>query len=301
MTRILVIGSTGQVGWELKRTLRALGEVIAVDHQQMDLASPHAIREKMRTIRPQMVVNAAAYTAVDRAEFEPNLAMAINGDAPGVLAEEAGRLGAFLIHYSSDYVFDGLKTEAYSENDPTNPLSVYGRTKLAGEKAIQSAGVSHYVFRTSWLYSARGQNFLRTILRLAREKTELRIVDDQVGAPTWARALAEITTHALQQGINTRGVNFDYLYEKSGLYHVTAAGAVSWFGFAQAILAKAQAIVGEKTATLVPIPTSGYPLPARRPANSRLDNAKFAAAFGRALPRWDTLLPLCLREIADNG
>jgi dTDP-4-dehydrorhamnose reductase len=300
VTRILVIGSRGQVGWELQRALCPLGEVMAVDRQQMDLASPQAIRNEMRTVAPQIVVNAAAYTAVDRAESEPGLAMTINGEAPALLAEEARRLGAFLVHYSTDYVFDGLKNEPYSELDPPNPLSAYGRSKLAGEQAIQSAGAPHYIFRTSWVYSARGQNFLRTILRLVREKTELRIVDDQVGAPTWARALAGITARVLQQGVSARGVNLDHFQEKSGLYHVTAAGAVSWFGFADAIVAEARAMVGRKTAALVPVPTSGYPLPARRPANSRLDNAKFSAAFGLTLPRWDTMLSLCLRELADD-
>jgi len=300
VTRILLIGSGGQLGWELQRSLCTLGTLIPHDRRHIDLASPQAIRHAMRTVRPDMVINAAAYTAVDRAESELSLAMAVNGEAPGILAAEARRVGAFLVHYSTDYVFDGFKSEPYSEGDPTNPLGAYGRSKLVGEQAIQSVGTPHYIFRTSWLYSARGQNFLRTILRLVEGQTELRIVNDQVGAPTWARTLAEITARVLESAIGDRGVNLDYLREKSGLYHVTASGAVSWYGFAQAIVAEARAIVGEKIAVLIPIPSSDYPSPARRPSNSRLDNTKFRAAFGLSLPQWDTSLPLCVRELTDE-
>jgi dTDP-4-dehydrorhamnose reductase len=300
VTRILVIGSGGQLGWELQRALRTLGAVIPVDRHQMDLASPQAIRTTMRTLGPDIVINAAAYTAVDRAESETVLAMAVNGEAPGILAEEARRMGAFLVHYSTDYVFDGSKDGLYSEGDTANPLGAYGRSKLAGEQAIQSVDSPHYIFRTSWLYSARGQNFLRTILRLVGGNTELRVVNDQVGAPTWARTLAEATAGVLASAIGARGVNLDYLRGKSGLYHVTAGGAVSWFGFAQAIVAEARAIVGEKTGVLIPIPAAEYPSLARRPSNSRLDNTKFRAAFGVSLPQWDAVLPLCIRELTDD-
>jgi dTDP-4-dehydrorhamnose reductase len=300
MTRILLTGKNGQIAWELQRTLCSLGQVIAVDRQQMDLASKDAIRDQMRTIRPQIVVNAAAYTSVDEAESEPAQVMAINAVAPGIVAEEARRLGAFVVHYSTDYVFDGVMKEPYSERDLANPLNVYGQSKLAGEQAIQSAGIPHFIFRTSWVYSARGRNFLRTILRLAREQTKLQVVNDQVGSPTWARALAEITTGVLAQAVTARGVKMDYLHEKSGLYHVTAAGTVSWFGFAQAILARAGAIIDGKMPVLEPVPTSAYPRPARRPANSRLDNSKFAAAFGLIPPGWDAMLTLCLQEMTAN-
>ena len=297
MIRILLTGGSGQVGWELQRTLCALGEVIAVDRERMDLASPDAIRDTIRSVKPDIIVNAAAYTTVDKAESELELAMAINGTAPGILAEEARRLGSFLIHYSTDYVFDGTKENPYGEDDPPNPLNVYGCSKLAGEQAIQSVGVAHYIFRTSWLYASRRHNFFRSILRLAQERSQLRIVNDQVGAPTWARAIAESTALVLAQAITTNGINRARLSETSGLYHLTAAGAVSWFGFAHAILREGAALIDERIPELLPIPTSGYPLPARRPANSRLDNTRFTATFGCALPNWQAMLSLCVGEM----
>lgn len=260
----------------------------------MDLASPDAMRDTIRRIRPNVIVNAGAYTAVDKAESEPELVTAINATAPGIMAEEARLLGCFLIQYSTDYVFDGTKEGAYLETDSPNPLNVYGRSKLSGEEAIQSVDVPHYIFRTSWVYSNRGHNFLRTILRLARERDELRIVDDQVGAPTWARAIAESTALALAQAITARGINVERLNETSGLYHLTAQGRVSWFGFAKAVLEDAEA---RKPITLLPIATSAYPLPARRPANSSLSNLKFASRFGFALPSWETSLRRCLAEM----
>jgi dTDP-4-dehydrorhamnose reductase len=294
--RILITGKNGQVGWELQRALCPLGEVIAADRRQMDFASPEGIRDAIRRIKPRVIVNAAAYTAVDRAETEPGPAMAVNGIAPGIVAQEAQRLGAFLIHYSTDYVFDGSKDAPYVESDPANPLGVYGRSKLAGEQAIQATGLPHCIFRTSWVYSTRGHNFSRTMLRLARERNELRIVDDQLGAPTWARGIAEITAQVLAQAVTAGGLDADRLREQSGLYHLTAAGTVSWFAFAQAIFAGAGAIAGEKIPRLIPIRTIDYPLPARRPANSRLDNSKFAAAFGLTLPDWEAMLRLCIEE-----
>ena len=296
--RILLTGKSGQVGKALQATLAPAGEVIALDRGQLDLVSADAIRQAVREIKPDVIVNAAAFTAVDRAESEPDLAMAVNGVAPGVLAVEARRIDALLVHYSTDYVFDGAKDGPYMEEDATHPLSVYGRTKLAGEQAIREAGIRHYIFRTSWVYSARGSNFVHTILRLARERTEIRIVDDQVGAPTWARSIAEITAKILSAGGNTTNAPDN----AGGIYHVTAAGAVSWFGFAQAILAAAKTRFPRMIVPqLIPIPSSEYPLPARRPLNSRLDNSRLTAAFGLALPKWEDALRLCMQEIASAG
>lgn len=280
MKRILLTGKNGQVGWELERTLAPLGEVIALDRAELDLAAPDRIRAIVREAKPGIIVNAGAYTAVDKAEAEPSDAMAINGTAPGILAEEAKRLGALLVHYSTDYVFDGAKRGAYTENDEPNPLNVYGRSKLAGERAIQAVGCRHLILRTSWVYGLRGHNFLHTILRLAAEREELRIVEDQVGAPTWSRMIAEATTAALARSDPAEG-----------LYHASAAGAVSWHGFAAAILSRVQPV---RMPRLIAIPTSDYPLAATRPANSRLDCSRLAHHSGIGLPGWDTTLDLCL-------
>lgn len=292
--RILLTGKNGQLGWELQHALSPIGEIVALDRRQLDLTSAGSITKAVREAKPDVIVNAAAYTAVDRAESEPDLAMAVNGVAPGILASEARRLGAFLVHYSTDYVFNGAKDGPYVEEDEVCPLNEYGRSKLAGEEAIRGAGVFHYIFRTSWVYAARGNNFVHTILRLARERTELKIVDDQVGAPTWARGIAEMTAQALAAG----GANLDRARERSGLYHLTAAGAVSWFGFAQAILAAAKSrFPAMNMPKLSPIPSSDYPLPARRPANSRLDNSRLSATFGLTPRSWDDMLKLCMQEI----
>ncbi len=296
--RILLTGKTGQVGWELQRSLAPLGRVIALDRTQMDLTNPDSIRQAIRETAPNIIVNAAGYTAVDKSEAEPELAIQVNAVAPGVMAEEARRLGALIIHYSTDYVFDGFKDGSYSEEDPTNPLSAYGRSKLMGEQAIQSAGAPHLIFRTSWVYSARGNNFVRTILRLARERGELKIVNDQVGAPTSASTIAEITAQVLAQAITAQGFSMGPLLEKSGLYHLTAAGAVSWFGFAEAILTEAETVLGIKVPSLIPISTSDYPLPAQRPANSRLNTARLTRIFGLMPPNWDSALKSCIRELA---
>jgi dTDP-4-dehydrorhamnose reductase len=286
--RILLTGKNGQVGWELQRSLPPLGNVIALSRDELDLASADAIRKTMRDIKPDIIVNAAAYTSVDRAETEADLAMAVNGTAPGIIAEEALRLGAFLVHYSTDYVFDGTKNGPYQEDDVPNPLNVYGRSKLEGEKAIRATNVPHYIFRTSWIYSAHGSNFVNTILRLAGKKSELKIVDDQIGAPTWARTIAIITAQALK----TKPCTY------SGLYHLTAAGAVSWFGFAKAILAEAKTMHPEMgVPQLIPITTSEYPLPAKRPSNSQLDNKLLFTTLGLTSPNWATTLPRCVREI----
>ena len=293
MLKILVPGRTGQVGWELQSALAPLGTVIALDRDQMDLANPDSIRRAIREHKPQIIVNAAAYTAVDKAESEPEPAMLINGVAPGILAEEARRLGAVLVHYSTDYVFDGTKKQPYIEDDPPHPLSEYGRSKLAGEQAIASSGATHLIFRTSWVYAARGQNFVRTMLRLGRERSELRIVDDQVGAPTWARFIAEATAQVLRQ----LGDGHKAIGNRAGIYNLTATGATSWYGFASAIFAEAKARLGVTPPKLIPITTAEYPLPARRPANSRLDNSKLAAAFGLTPPSWNTMLTACIREM----
>lgn len=287
--RILLTGSNGQVGRELRRALSPLGAVTALDRAGLDLADPDAIRNTVREHRPNLIVNAAAYTAVDRAESEPELAMAVNGIAPGILAEEARRLGAVLVHYSTDYVFDGTKTTAYTETDAPNPLNVYGRTKLAGERAIQVTGASHYILRTSWVYAAEGTNFLNTILRLARVRPELRIVDDQTGAPTWARAIADMTAQLLATSLNSANPQF-------GLYHLAASGAVTWFGFTQAILAEAEKVLDISVPRLIPVSTTEYPLPARRPANSQLDTLWLTKTFGIVPEPWQKMLERCLQE-----
>ena len=287
MKKILLTGANGQVGWELQRTLACLGQVRACGREQLDLGNADSIVAIVRDTRPDIIVNAAAYTAVDKAETEPELALALNSKAPGILAAEAKKLGALLVHYSTDYVFDGAKTSAYSEDDPTNPLSVYGRSKLAGEQAIQAENPAHLILRTSWVYSARGRNFLLTMLRLAREKEELRVVADQIGAPTWCRMIAEASALILaRHPINA-------LRERSGVYHLSAAGEISWHGFAEAIFANARLI---KMPRVIPISSAEYPLPARRPLNSLLSNHKLAATFNIQPPDILSSLRLCMHE-----
>lgn len=290
--KILITGGNGQVGWELQRALAPLGEVVAVARTQLNLADQDSIRQAVRHLGPDLIVNAGAYTAVDRAEEDEATAMAVNGAAPGVLAEEAKRVGAAIIHYSTDYVFDGTKGSPYEEIDGTNPESVYGASKLAGEHAVAAAGASYLTLRTSWVYGARGKNFLLTMLRLAAEREELRVVDDQIGAPTWSRMIAEATAAIVAQARAHGGVA-SMLAERGGLYHLTASGQTSWFGFADAIVAKAV-----KQPRTTPITTAEYPLPAKRPAYSVLSNARLERAFGIALPDWRASLDLCLREIS---
>ena len=280
MRKILLAGKNGQIGWELQRTLAPLGDVIAIDREEMDLSKPDAIRARIREIKPEIIVNAAAYTAVDQAESEPDRAMAVNGVAPGIIAQEAKRIGALLVHYSTDYVFDGTKTSPYTEEDGPNPINVYGKTKLAGERAVTASGSAHLILRTSWVYSSRGSNYLLTILRLAREKKELAVVDDQIGSPTWARDIAAITARVL-----------DEPKERSGLFHLSASGATSRFGFASEILR-----ISGHTLPIRPIPSAEYPSPAVRPANSVLDNSKFRTNFGLELPAWQSSLKQCLAE-----
>jgi len=275
----MLIGKNGQVGWELQRTLETLGQVVALDRYQLDLSDPDQIRERVREIKPSLIVNAAAYTAVDQAETESEIAMSINGVAPGILAEESERIGAAIIHYSTDYVFDGSKTSPYTEDDTPNPLNEYGRTKLAGEQAIKSAGTPYVILRTSWVYGMRGKNFLLTILRLVREREEIRIVDDQIGAPTWSRAIAEITAHILSNDYNA-------LSAKSGIYNLTASGSTTWYGFGKAIMALDPNSREQSCKHIIPIPTSSYPTPAPRPAYSVLSNSKMKSTFGLVLPDW---------------
>lgn len=267
--RILLLGRDGQVGRELARSLAPLGEVSALGRAQLDLSDAGRISEAVRGASPEVIVNAAAYTAVDRAESEPQLAFALNAAAPGVLAAEAARLGALLVHYSTDYVFDGAKAGAYLEDDAPHPLNVYGSSKLAGERAIAAAACRHLILRTSWVYGPHGSNFMLAILRAARERPELRVVDDQVGAPTSSVALARATAQVLRAGAE-------------GLYHMSAAGKTSWCGFARAILARA----GLHT-PVVPIRSEQYPSAARRPRNSLLDNSRLRAACGVALAPWE--------------
>ena len=254
--RILITGGAGQVGWELRRTLAVFGEVVAPTRDILDLASADSIVAAVRGVRPGLIVNAAAYTAVDKAESETGLAMKINGDAPRILAEEAALRNASLIHYSTDYVFDGSKVEPYREDDEAAPINVYGRTKLAGEQGVMAAGAAHLVFRTSWVYGSRGRNFLLTMMRLARERKELKVVDDQAGAPTSARMIAEATAAAVAKSFAHGAIDPDRFRQMAGLYHLTAAGRTTWFGFAQAILLDKQGV-----AKLSPIPTSGRGLP----------------------------------------
>jgi dTDP-4-dehydrorhamnose reductase len=284
--KILVTGRGGQVGYELMRSLQPLGEVIGLARDRMDLADLDQVRDVIRRLQPGLIVNPAAYTAVDKAETEPELAMRINGLAPGVMAEEAAKLGAAVVHYSTDYVFDGSKPEPYTEADLPCPLNVYGRTKLAGEQAIAAAGVPHLIFRTSWVYGMRGKNFLLTMMRLAAEREELRIVADQHGAPTWCRTLADTTAAILAQARGA-GDSGAWWRENSGLYHLTSQGATTWHGFADALLDQAA-----KKPALVPISSSEYPAPAARPGNSRLSCEALMARFCH-LPHWRDALRLC--------
>ena len=303
MSRILITGSSGQVGFELQRSLAGLAELIAVDVERMNLTDPIAIRRVMREIAPDLIINTAAYTAVDLAESQPELAMAVNGIAPGIIAEEARRLGATLIHYSTDYVFDGTKAGPYTEEDEPRPMSVYGRTKLAGDQAIEAVDVPYLILRTSWVYGARGKNFLLTILRLARERDELKIVDDQIGAPTWSRAIARATADILKRlGYGQPGFHAACA-ERRGVYNFTAAGQISWHGFAAAILENAKnlrpidvALALERVPALKAIPSERYPTPAQRPRNSVLAHDKLERVFGVALADWRASLDECMRN-----
>jgi dTDP-4-dehydrorhamnose reductase len=267
--KILLTGRAGQVGWELERVLPLLGNVISTDRATLDLADVDAIRKKLREAKPDIIVNAAAYTAVDKAESEPEVAMQVNGVAPGVLAAEAKRLGALLVHYSTDYVFDGTKALPYVEDDVPNPISIYGKTKLAGERAVQASGCRHLILRTSWVYGPRGRNFYRAIAAKAAAGERLRVVDDQRGVPTTSRFLAEETLALLRK-------------DASGLLHLVPSGETSWHGFAREIV--------RHSVEVEPIKTSEFPAAARRPANAVLDNRKAAAILGRSFADWQSLL-----------
>lgn len=288
---ILVTGVNGQVGFELLRSLQGLGRVVACDRSMLDLSDLDRVRSVVRELKPSIIVNPAAYTAVDKAETDVDAARRLNADVPRAFAEEAARLGAALVHYSTDYVFDGTKEGAYVETDATNPQNVYGLTKLEGEQAIAATGCAHLVLRTSWVYGRRGKNFLLTMLKLGSERPELRVVADQVGAPTWSKTIATATAHIVAQALAADDA--DWWAQRSGVYHFTSAGATSWHGFAEAIFTHA---MGERAPKVLPIPASDYPVPAKRPSNSRLSHDKLTEAFGLRLPDWADALKLCLSE-----
>lgn len=293
--RILLTGKHGQVGFELQRALALIGEVCAVDQLECDLVNVSTIRELVRSFKPNVIVNPAAYTAVDKAESEPELAHAINAVAPGVLGEEAAKLGAWVVHYSTDYVFDGSKSGAYDEDDLTNPQSVYGRTKRDGERTLQASGVRHLIFRTSWVVGAHGSNFAKTILRLAHERENLNVVADQYGAPTSAALLADVTAQLVRQREREGDENFPF-----GLYHLVAGGETTWCDYAQFVVSEATA--AGKSLKLSPdairaIPSSDYPTAAKRPANSRLDSAKLRRTFDLELPSWHSGVRHILQQI----
>ena len=297
--KILLTGKHGQVGFELQRALAPLGEVCAVDQPECDLAGISAIRELVRSFKPDVIVNPAAYTAVDKAESEPELAHAINAVAPGVLGEEAAKQGAWVVHYSTDYVFDGMKPCAYSEDDLTNPQTVYGRTKRAGEIALQQSGARHLIFRTSWVVGAHGRNFAKTILRLAVERESMNVVADQYGAPTSAALLADVTAQLVRQEQRERGENFRF-----GLYHLVAGGETNWCDYARFVVL--EALAAGKSLRLSPdsihaITSSEYPTPAKRPANSRLDTSKLRDTFDLELPNWQTGVRHILQQIFESS
>lgn len=292
--RILIIGTTGQVGWELFRCAQPLGRVTGVDktlnkfsETYIDLTDPDSIRRVIKAVNPHIILNAAAYTAVDKSEQEVELAHQLNEIAPGILAEESRRSNALLVHYSTDYVFDGRHTQPYTESDTPNPQGVYGASKLAGDRAIEAVGGNYFILRTAWVYGLRGQNFLLTMQRLAKERTELKIVADQVGAPTWSRMIAEATVQVLAQ-IHSPHHESD-MTALRGIYNLTCDGQASWYEFTRAIFASA-----EKKPTILPITTADYPTPAKRPAYSVLANTKLLRTFGIKLPDWEMALNLCL-------
>jgi dTDP-4-dehydrorhamnose reductase len=291
MKPLLLIGKIGQVGYELRRALAPLAQVTAVDFPEIDLTNGDSIRKWIRDTKPAVIINAAAYTAVDKAESESELAMKINGVAPGILAEEAKKIGALLVHYSTDYIFDGTKTEPYVETDAPNPLGSYGRSKLAGDQAVIAAGGLHLILRLCWVYGARGQNFMLTMMRLAREREKLRVVSDQVGCPTWSRMIAETTGLALKQvlaGPDPAAFN--------GVYHLASSGTTSWHGFAQAIINLMPA-EGKKCTQVEAITSAGYPTPTKRPAYSVLGCDKLEKTFGLRLPNWHD----SLKDVLDRS
>ena len=293
---ILLFGKGGQVGWELQRSLAVLGNVTALDHDSTDhcgdFANPEGVAATVRALKPDVIVNAAAHTAVDKAESEPELARLLNATTPGVLAREAAALGAWLVHYSTDYVFDGSGTRPWVETDTPAPLSVYGRTKLEGEQLIQQSGAKHLILRTSWVYAARGGNFAKTMLRLAQERERLTVIDDQWGAPTGAELLADVTAHAIR--------HLQQRPQDAGLYHLVAGGEVTWNGYAKFVIehaSKAQSAIKIIAKEIAPVPTSAFPTPAVRPHNSRLNTSKLQTTFGLTLPHWQVGVERMLTEI----
>lgn len=297
--KILLLGKNGQLGWELQRSLSVLGEIVACDRTEADLENLEQLQAVIRKVSPQVIVNAAAYTAVDKAESEPERALLINSKAVDLLAKEACQLNAWLIHYSTDYVFDGTKEGPYLETDATHPISIYGKTKLSGEEAIRASGCKHLILRTSWVYAARGNNFIKTMLRLAQERNEIKVVFDQIGAPTSAEMLADVTTCCLYR------LQYDasFAAHQGGTYHLAAGGRTSWHGFAQFILNEAVHHGVELTATsqnVLAIPTSEYPLPAKRPANSQLITEKITTTFGIKLPPWQLHAQRTVAEIVSR-
>ena len=293
--KILLFGKGGQVGWELQRSLAPLGDVVALDHDSTDhcgnFGNSAGLLDTVRDVKPDIIVNAAAHTAVDKAESEPDLVRTLNATVPGLLAQEAQRLGAWFVHYSTDYVFDGSGSRAWTETDTPAPLSVYGQTKFEGEQLIQAACQQHLVFRTSWVYAARGGNFARTMLRLAQDRDRLTVIDDQIGAPTGAELLADVTAHALRQALRQPS--------DAGLYHLVASGETSWWGYATHVLAQAKRLQPElhlKAAEVLAVPSSAFVTAARRPHNSRLDTRKLQTTFGVRLPSWQEGVDRMLAE-----
>ena len=292
--KILLLGKNGQVGWELQRSLAPLGEVLALDSRSGDLTNLAGISDTVRSFSPDVIVNAAAYTAVDKAESEPDLARAINALAPAQLAQEAKKLNAWLIHYSTDYVFDGSGDQPWLETDTTGPLNMYGTTKLEGEQLIRQSGCRHLIFRTSWVYGTRGGNFAKTMLRLAQERETLKVINDQLGAPTGADLLADVTAHAIRTAQHNETV--------AGLYHLSAAGETSWHGYASFVIdAARRAGMPVKANTIAAVPTSAFPTPACRPHNSRLDTSKLTSTFDLHLPHWQSGVTRMLEEIVVSG
>ena len=296
--KILLLGKNGQVGWELQRSLAPLGEVLALDRHSTaycgDLSKPEQLMQTVLAYKPDFIVNAAAHTAVDKAESEPELARVLNTDAPAALAKAAAQVGAWLVHYSTDYVFDGSGSHARQEGEGAGPLSVYGQTKLDGEKAIVASGCKYLIFRTSWVYAAHGGNFAKTMLRLAQERDRLTVINDQHGAPTGADLIADVTAHAMRRVLNTQNISF------SGVYHLVASGETTWHGYAKHVIAQAKAMKPDlawKVTEIAPVPTSAFPTPAARPLNSRLCTAKLQQAFGLVLPPWQQGVDRMLAEI----
>ena len=288
--KFLLIGKNGQVGWELNRSLSKLGNVFAVGRNELDLSMPETLGTIIQDIRPDIIINAAAYTDVDKAESEPELAMTVNGISPGVIAQEAKKIGAGMIHYSTDYVFDGKATSPYKEENPIYPLNIYGQSKLAGEKAVTQSGIPHIIIRTSWVYSLRGSNFLLTIQKLAQTRKQIKVVDDQTGSPTWSRSIAESTTRILEQSL-TRSATTQKLFIGSGVFHMSCNGKTSWFGFAKKILEFSRL---SNNTELIPISTTEYTTPAVRPRYSLLSNKKLKQAFNQEMPQWQDALKQCL-------